>query len=104
MNRAEYLQRTEQVICRDRQDIHGEPEDTHALIAEYWSVYLTGDIGKPVLIDAADVAVMMTLFKIARMQVNPNHSDNIVDGIGYLAIAGEIIDSTVGNDETLNDK
>ena len=104
MNRAEYLAKTEQIICREREDIHGAPENTHALIAEYWSVYLSGDMGKPVLIDAADVAIMMTLFKIARMQVNPNHSDNIVDGIGYLAIAGEIIDGVVGNDELLNDK
>ena len=104
MNRADYLHKAEQIICRDRQDIHGAPENTHALIAEYWSVYLTEEIDKPVLIDAADVAMMMVLFKIARMQVNPNHKDNIVDGIGYFAIAGEIVDNTMGSDETLNDK
>jgi len=105
MNRGQYLKLAEQTICHDRQDVHGAPEDTHALIADYWSVYLSGDADKPVMIDAADVAVMMTLFKIARMQVNPAHQDNIVDGIGYLAIAGEIIDRVQhGSDELLNDK
>lgn len=104
MNRAQYLQQAEQTICRDRQDIHGAPENTHALIAEYWSVYLSGEMAKQVAIDAADVAMMMVLFKIARMQVNPNHQDNIVDGIGYFAIAGEIVDSVMGSDEVLNQR
>lgn len=104
MKRADYLAKAEHTICRDRQDIHGKPENTHGLIAQYWSVYLSEETKREVLIDAADVAVMMTLFKIARMQVNPIHSDNIVDGIGYLAIAGEIIDDVVGSDELLNAK
>lgn len=105
MNRAQYLLKAEQTICRDRQDVHGAPEDTHALIADYWSIYLSQETGKIITIDAADVAVMMTLFKIARLQVNPQHSDNIVDGIGYLAIAGEIIDRVQhGSDELLNQK
>lgn len=104
MNRAEYLQKAEQTICRDRQNIHGAPEDTHALIAEYWSVYLSGEAREQIVVDAADVAMMMVLFKIARMQANPRHADNVVDGIGYFAIAGEIVDSTLGSDELLNDK
>lgn len=104
MYRAQYLARAEQTICHDRQDVHGAPENTFALIAEYWSVYLTGEAGKQILVDAADVAVMMTLFKIARLQANPNHNDNVVDGIGYFAIAGELIDGVSGSDETLNDK
>lgn len=104
MNRAEYLHKTEQTICRDRQDIHGAPENTHALIADYWSVYLSEEIGRPMAIDAADVAVMMALFKVARLQVNPAHNDNVVDALGYLAIAGEIIDGVQGSDETLNEQ
>lgn len=104
MNRAQYLHRTEQTICLDRQDIHGNPEDTHALIAEYWSTYLSQETQHNIALSNADVAIMMTLFKIARLQVNPHHSDNIIDGIGYLAIAGEIIDSTQGSDDLLNEK
>lgn len=104
MNRADYLHKTEQTICRDRQDIHGNPENTHELIAQYWSTYLSADTDTEVLLSGADVAIMMALFKIARMQVNPQHSDNIVDGLGYLAIAGEIIDGLKGSPELLNIK
>lgn len=104
MYRGQYLARAEQTICHDRQDVHGAPENTFALIAEYWSVYLTGEAGRQVLIDSADVAVMMTLFKVARLQANPTHQDNIIDGIGYFAIAGELIDAAAGSDETLNQR
>lgn len=104
LTRGNYLARAEQTICHDRQDIHGNPEDTHDLIASYWSTYLTQETNHPVSIAAADVAVMMTLFKIARMQVNPHHGDNIVDGIGYLAIAGELIDNITGSEEVLNER
>jgi hypothetical protein len=37
-----------------------------------------------------DVAMMMTLFKIARIKGNPDHIDSYIDAAGYLAIAGEI--------------
>jgi hypothetical protein len=104
MNRAQFLQQAEQTICRDRQDIHGNPENTFALIAQYWSTFLSEESEKQITLCGADVAAMMTLFKIARMQINPFHEDNIVDGIGYLAIAGELIDDIAGSDELLNDK
>lgn len=104
MNRQQYLKYAEQTICRDRQNIHGAPENTFDLIAEYWSVYLTEECKLDMSISAADVATMMTLFKIARMQMNSKHADNIVDGIGYLAIAGELIDGITGSEELLNQK
>ena len=101
MNRAEYLHKTEQTICRDRENIHGAPENTHELIAAYWSTFLTEETGQPIVLCGASVAVMMTLFKIARFQMNPSHQDNIVDGLGYLAIAGELIDN-LGSEVVLN--
>lgn len=103
MNRAEFLQQAEKTICRDRQDIHGNPENTFALIASYWSTFLSEEAEKQVTLCGADVAAMMVLFKMARMQVNPFHKDNIVDGLGYFAIAGELIED-FGSDESLNDK
>lgn len=104
MQRQEFLQQAEQTICRDRQDIHGNPENTFALIAQYWSTFLSEEAEKQVTLCGADVAAMMTLFKIARMQVNPFHADNVVDGIGYLAIAGELIDGITGSEELLNER
>lgn len=84
-HRAVLLDIAKQLITQDRQDIHGRPEDTFHLISEYWTVYLAHPISP------ADVAVMMTLLKLARLQKNPNHEDSVVDGIGYLALAGELI-------------
>lgn len=83
-----------EVICNHRQTIHGKPEDTFALIAEYWSEFLTKQTNGVVLLTPAEVAVMMTMFKIARWQMNPNYCDNLVDGIGYMALAGELQDGT----------
>lgn len=104
MKRDQYLATALKTICNDRQDIHGNPEDTFALIAEYWSTYLTKETSVTVILAGADVAVMMALFKIARMQQNWKHEDNIVDGIGYLAIAGELIDNISGSEEVLNER
>lgn len=102
--RGTYLARAEQIVCHDREDVHGAPENTHDLIASYWSTYLTQETEHQIAIAAADVAVMMTLFKLARLQVNPRHQDNIVDALGYLAIAGELIDNVSGSDEVLNER
>jgi hypothetical protein len=36
----------------------------------------------------------MTLLKLARIKSNPRHQDNWVDGCGYLACGGELVDET----------
>jgi hypothetical protein len=93
MNRSEILDAVKKTICEDRQDVHGNPEDTHELIAQLWSSYAENSCftGRDFIgFDGQDVAVMMALFKIARHARNPNHSDSLHDAIGYLAIAMEI--------------
>jgi len=93
MNRGEILDAVKKTICNDRQDIHGDPEDTHRVIADLWNVYMkqaaVRNSGHCKLMPR-DVAVMMCLFKIARHAMNPNHNDNIHDLIGYAAIAAEL--------------
>ena len=84
MKRAEILDTAKEYVTKDRAATHGEAEDSFACIAKYWSVYT----GKP--ISAYDVAVMMALFKVARMTGNPTHLDSAVDACGYAALAGEI--------------
>jgi hypothetical protein len=90
MNRKEFLDAAAKTICQDRQDVHGNPESCFSLIAGYWTKYLTQKQSEHVYVSPQDVAVMMTLFKIARWQMNQNHDDNIIDGIGYFALAGEL--------------
>jgi hypothetical protein len=91
LKRDEILKRAEKIICKERQDVHGDPEDSFALIADYWTAYVTKEMKDRVdLFGARDVAIMMALFKLARMQINGQHVDSVIDGCGYLAIAGEL--------------
>ena len=82
--RAEILDAAKEIICNDRNAQYGEPEDNFAEIAKLWSDYLDEDIS------AQDVAMMMTLFKIARIKTGGVKMDNYVDAAGYIACGGEI--------------
>ena len=84
MNRAKILDTAKEYVTKDRAATHGSAEDNFGLIAAYWSAHLNRTI-KP-----HDVAVMMTLMKLARMRSNPAHVDSAIDAAGYSALAGEI--------------
>lgn len=88
--RGKVLQEAFKVINGERQDHYGKPEDSFTLIAEYWTTYLKSL--ENCEIDAllpADVAKMLTLFKIAR-EVKQHNRDNIRDACGYLALASDM--------------
>ena len=85
MTRKEILAEAEKCVCSDRNLQYGEPEDNFSDIAKLWSAYLDTDLG------AEDVAIMMCLFKIARLQGSAFESiDSWIDLIGYAACGGEI--------------
>lgn len=67
-------------IIDDRISDYGEASESFSRIARLWSAYIDTTIS------SKDVAMMLTLFKIAREQGNPKR-DNIVDGINYLALS-----------------
>lgn len=71
-------------VCKERNDQYGEPEDCFQDIANLWAAY------KGVNFDPFDVAMMMSLLKVARAKANPQHTDNYVDLCGYGSIAGEL--------------
>lgn len=83
--RASILDAAKAAVTQDRQATHGNPEDTFGLIAAYWSAHLDRHIS------ANDVAVMMTLMKLARIKGNPTHLDSYVDAAGYIACGGEVV-------------
>ena len=83
-SRADILDTAKEYVTKDRAAQHGDMEDNFTRIAEYWSVHLD----TPVYPD--DVAVMMTLLKVARIKSNHEHPDNWVDGAGYMACGGEL--------------
>lgn len=81
------------IINGERQDVYGSPEDSFALISDYWTTYVRSR--SPEVANAGfclfadDVAIMMTLFKIAR-EANQHKRDNIVDAAGYLGIYADM--------------
>lgn len=84
MNRSEILDTAKEYITKDRNATHEDAERNFGLIATYWSAHLDKDV------TPEDVAVMMTLLKLARLKSNPANVDNWVDGAGYLACGGEL--------------
>lgn len=84
MNRGDILDAAKDYVTKDRADTHGDAESNFGQIAAYWSSHLDTPV------TATDVAVMMTLMKLARIKANPQHIDSWVDGCGYLACGGEI--------------
>jgi len=92
MDRGEVLETATQIITKERVEVHGTPENSFGDIAEVWNWFLGDALKRP--LESWEVSLMMTLFKIARAKNQPDHVDNFVDGIGYLAIAVELFEAT----------
>lgn len=82
--RREILDEAARCVCGDRENQYGSPEDNFRLIAALWGDYLRWEI-TPV-----DVAMMMTMFKIAQIKSGTMTRDSFVDAAGYIACGGEI--------------
>ena len=89
MDRQQLIEAVKATVCGDREQAHGNPKDTFKRIARLWTTYLQND-GIDVHITPTDVAIMMTLFKIARLQGNPKHIDSWVDACGYMSCGCEM--------------
>lgn len=83
------LQEAESIIYGDREETYGEPDKNLRHIAEQWTLYLSQKYGFTVenslAITPEDVCYMMADLKKCR-QMNCPKRDNVVDGIGYLAL------------------
>jgi len=86
-SRGHILDTAKAYVTKDRAADHGDMENNFSRIADYWSVHLDYPV------HPTDVAVMMTLLKVARINSNPKHPDNWVDGAGYMACGGELAGS-----------
>lgn len=83
----------------DRGLNYGRPEDNFRRIARLWSTHLVNRYGEgfggdttvavPAL-DEHDVAQMMILMKVARLENSPKHADSAVDIAGYAACIAEL--------------
>jgi len=86
MKRAEILDTAKQYVTKDRDATHGDMEDNFDSIAELWQIYFNNEWD----FTSTDVAVMMTLSKIARLKSNKSNPDNCIDACGYMACGGEL--------------
>ena len=96
MTRAEILSAAQKCVCGDRDQDYGSPESSFKAIASMWNSYLyaaglmenSGPEWKG--LKPKDVAVMMCLFKAARVATGHDTADNWIDLAGYAACGGEI--------------
>ena len=72
------------LVGEDREKDYGDKVKNHNNIAKLWSAYLD------IKIEAHDVAILMTLLKIARTKLGAVSEDTYIDMAAYGAIAGEI--------------
>lgn len=90
ITKEELLDRAKATVA-DRGLNYGKPKDNFARIARYWNVHLQNRYGEPTAIDAVDVALMMNLMKVARLDNEPRHLDSWIDMAGYAACGANII-------------
>ena len=90
MDKTVFLEEVRDIVAeRERQ--HGSPKEIFESIAIFWSDYLYRAYGCEVDLSGMDVALMMNLFKIARVIENPKGSlDSLMDIAGYAACAAEV--------------
>ena len=80
----ELLSKALELVGGQRQKDYGDKVKNHDNIAKLWSAYLD------VKVEAHDVAIMMSLLKVARTKLGERTKDTYVDMAAYSAIAGEI--------------
>ncbi len=87
MNRPDILYKAKQCVCGQREHEYGSPENNFQAIANLWNAYLDKN---GVVLTPVDVAMMMSLLKIARIKSGTATEDSFVDLAGYAACGGEI--------------
>lgn len=83
------LQEAESIIYGDREQTYGEPDKNLRHIAEQWELFLLQKHNCDINLTPEDVCYMMADLKKCR-QMNSPKRDNIVDGIGYLALTERV--------------
>ena len=92
LNRLEILDTAKSCVSGQREQDHGKAENNFELIAKFWSSYLDHEV------TSVDVALMMTLLKIARIHTGRQTEDSFVDACGYISCGGEIATSKMDSD------
>lgn len=78
------MMQADKCVNGQREQDYGTPEQNFQTIADLWSAY------KGISFSAVDVAMMMSLLKIARIRSGGGTGDSFVDLAGYAACGGEL--------------
>lgn len=97
--RKETLKQATDAVCTDREGQYGSPEDNFRRIADLWTTYCGGYSFEP-----KDVAMMMSLLKIARIATGKHKDDNYIDLAGYAACGAELGSLEPREPDTLPDE
>lgn len=92
ITRAEILDAAKAIVTGEREQQYGKPEDNFRMIGNLWEIYLKArclDSCGGLDILPEDVAMMMSLLKIARIASGNYKADSFIDLAGYAACAGE---------------
>lgn len=85
------LEEAQRIIYGDREQTYGHPAKNFENTAAFWRTWLLSKHGSTPPIDTEDVAMMMTLLKLAR-QAHGHKRDNLVDLCGYAACIQKVLD------------
>ena len=78
-------------VCTDRKQQYCKPENSFSVIADFWLLYIKHKYDIDIELTAADAAMMLALFKVARgVTATTQKLDTYVDICGYAACAGEL--------------
>jgi hypothetical protein len=84
MKSYQFLDKANVLVKGQREIDYGDKIKNHDNIAKLWSAYLDTPV------TAHDVAILMTLLKVARTKLGAVSEDTYIDMSAYGAIAGEI--------------
>lgn len=80
------------IAVANRDTAYGKPEDNFARIAQHWNTFIINRFGAnytKLCLTGTDVALMMALLKVARLENDPTHQDSWIDLAGYAACGAE---------------
>ncbi len=90
MNASEIASKAASLVGGDREKTHGDKRVNFDNIATLWNAWFRMNDGLAGQLTGADVAKLMALLKLARMESGTQNDDDAVDACGYAAIAGEL--------------
>jgi hypothetical protein len=92
------IDKAKELIDGERRAQHGDAVKLHEMIARLWTAFLACD-RQTCTISNEQVLMMMALLKIARTQSGVDNRDDYVDALGYVALAGRIVDKRMAEDD-----